>query len=49
MGQLMTFCESIDSNDVCNAAWFDVAGQTFYCNSCSDCTTASQEASKACP
>ena len=49
MGQIMTFCESIDPNGTCTEAWFDVAGQTFYCNSCSDCTTASQEASKSCP
>jgi hypothetical protein len=49
MGQLMTFCESIDPGGTCTAAWFEVAGQTFYCNSCADCTTASQEASKSCP
>ena len=49
MGQFMTFCESIDPSGTCTAAWFDVGGQTFYCNSCSDCTTASQEASKSCP
>jgi hypothetical protein len=49
MGQIMTFCESIDPSGTCTAAWFEVAGQTFYCNSCSDCTTASQEASKSCP
>jgi hypothetical protein len=49
MGQSMTFCESIESNNVCTAAWFEVAGQTFYCNSCTDCTTAAQEASKSCP
>jgi hypothetical protein len=49
MGQVMTFCESFDSSNVCTAAWFEVAGQTFDCNSCSDCTTAAQEASKSCP
>jgi hypothetical protein len=49
MGQTMVFCESIDPNNVCTAAWFDVAGQMFDCNSCTDCTIAAQEASKACP
>jgi len=49
MGQTMDFCESFDTNNTCIAAWYEVAGQIFDCNSCSDCMTAAQEASKACP
>jgi hypothetical protein len=49
MGQSMTFCESIDPSGTCTAAWFEVGGLVFDCNSCTDCTTASQEASKSCP
>ena len=48
-GQSMLFCEDFDANNTCTFAWFESGGQTFDCNSCSDCTTAAQEASKACP
>jgi hypothetical protein len=48
MGQMETFCESLIGT-TCTAAWYTVGSQTFDCNSCTDCTTAAQEASKACP
>ena len=47
-GNTLNVCTTEDSNHVCLEVKYDVGSQSFACNSCQDCATASSQAAQAC-
>lgn len=47
-GGTMNVCTTRDGSGNCTAMRYKVNGSSFYCNSCTDCTTAYNNASNAC-
>jgi hypothetical protein len=47
-GNTLNVCTTEDSNHVCLETKYDVGSQSFACNSCQDCATASSQAAQAC-